>query len=462
MAEAWLSTVEKLTEFFARDQIEASARRTKFVQRASKITGNLFLALVTFGRWSTPKTTVAQLVAKATQLEKPVEFTPAALQQRMTERAVTFLREVLQLAFVQLHAVGTVCEDGLFAAFGRVHLVDSTGFGLPESLAVEFPGAGGSGSKAGAKIQQVWDYQSQTFEHFALIPWNVPDNKYVDTVVALAQPHSLFLFDLGYFKLAAFATIAAAYAYFLSRFNHQTTLREVIGSRTQPLDLPRCLRQDSRALLEKAVLLGTRDQVAARLIAVRMPNAIVNERRRQARAVAKKRGYTPSQAQLTLLGWNLFVTNVPDTVWPPKTVAVAYTFRWQVELVFKAWKSGLHVATLPSTTKHSTLCYLYGRMLLIVLTFALCPSLRAAAWQKQHREVSLLKLVRHFQASADQWFQALFQSGGQLARFLARACAAAERLVTKEVRKRPTSAQSLRNNLESQLDFFEPALALAA
>ena len=39
MAEAWLSTVEKRTEFFATDQIEASARRTKFVLRASKITG---------------------------------------------------------------------------------------------------------------------------------------------------------------------------------------------------------------------------------------------------------------------------------------------------------------------------------------------------------------------------------------------------------------------------------------
>ena len=462
MAEPWLSTVTKLTEFFATDQIEACARRTKFVQRTSKITGKLFLALVTFGRWSAPKTTVAQLAAKAAQLDVPVEITPAALQQRMTARAVAFLREVLQTAFATLHAVGTVCEDGLFAAFGRVHIVDSTGFGLPESLKAEFPGAGGSGSKAGAKIQLVWDYKSQTFEHFALIPWNVPDNKYVDTVVELAQPHALFLFDLGYFKLAAFATIAAAKAYFLSRLHHQTTLREVVGGRTQRLDLPRCLRHDSRALLEKAVLLGTRDHVAARLIAVRMPAAIVNERRRQARAVAKKRGYTPSQAHLTLLAWNLFITNVPATVWPPKTVGIAYSFRWQVELVFKAWKSGLHLATLTSTTKHSTLCYLYGRMLLIVLTFALCPSLRAAVWQKQQREVSLLKLVRHFQAGADQWLQALFQSVTQLTQFLARTCAAAERLVTKEMRNRLTSAQSLRKSLGAHVDFFEPTLALAA
>src|SRR5215210_149854 len=92
MAEPWLSTVAKLTEFFSAAQIEASARRTKFVQRTSKITGKLFLALVTFGRWSAPHTTVPQLAAKAAQLDAPVAITPEALQQRMTVQAVAFLR----------------------------------------------------------------------------------------------------------------------------------------------------------------------------------------------------------------------------------------------------------------------------------------------------------------------------------------------------------------------------------
>ncbi len=179
MAEPWLSTVEKLTEFFATDQIEASARRTKFVQRASKITGKLFLALVTFGRWGAAKTTVPQLAAKAAQLDVPVNITPEALQQRMTARAVAFLQELMQTAFAKLHTGTPVCEEGIFAPFPRVHIADSTGFGLPESLAREFPGAGGSGSKAGAKIQLVWGYKSQTFDHFALIPWNMPDTKHV-------------------------------------------------------------------------------------------------------------------------------------------------------------------------------------------------------------------------------------------------------------------------------------------
>ncbi len=211
-----------------------------------------------------------------------------------------------------------------------MHIADSTGFGLPASLQKEFPGAGGSGSKAGAKIQLVWEYKSHTFDHFALIPWNIPDSKYVDTVVDLAHAHALFLFDLGYFKLTAFATIAAAQAYFLSRLNHQTTLREIVGGRQQILNLANCLAQETCPLVEKAVVLGAYDRVPARLIAVRMPEAIVNERRRRAHAVAKKQGYAPSQAHLTLMAWNLFITNVPATVWSPKTVAVAYTLRWQV------------------------------------------------------------------------------------------------------------------------------------
>jgi Transposase DDE domain len=279
--------------------------------------------------------------------------------------------------------------------------------------------------------------------------------------VELARAASLFLFDLGYFKLTAFATIAAAQAYFLSRLNHQATLHEVVGGRQRVLELAKSLAHDPRPLIEKAVVLGSYERIPTRLIAVRMPDAIVNERRRQAHKAAKKAGYTPSQAHLTLMAWNLFITNVPATVWASKTVAVAYTLRWQVELVFRAWKSGLPVATLTTTTKYSTLCYLYGRLLLILLTSALSSPLRVAVWQ-QRRELSLFKFVRHCQAYADRWLHHLFHPPHQLTAFLSRLCAAAERLVRKAVRNRRTSAQRLRESLGAQDDFFEPALALAA
>ncbi len=47
-------------------------------------------------------------------------------------------------------------------------------------------------AQAGAKIQLVWDYKQSSFTYFTLTPWNIPDQKYIDTVVELAQKDDLF------------------------------------------------------------------------------------------------------------------------------------------------------------------------------------------------------------------------------------------------------------------------------
>jgi hypothetical protein len=94
-------------------------------------------------------------------------------------------------------------------------------------------------------------------------------------------------------------------------------------------------------------------------------------------------------------------------------------------------------------------------MLLILLTYALCPQIRHTVWLKKKRERSLLKLVRHFQALADQWMQVIFQAELALRRFLVRACAMAERLAIKAARKRRTTAQILRESLEQQHESVE-------
>ena len=446
------SAVSMLTDFFASDAIEAAARRTGFVKRTSKLTGKLFLALVTFGAWSDATTTLAQLAAKVTQFDVQVEVSPEAIHQRMNQRALAFLQDMLQQALAKVQSVEHICNDGLFTDFTKVYLADSTGFALPDSLHDLFPGSGGSAATAGAKIQAVWDYKNSVLGHFALTPLTMPDQRYVDTVVALAQKGVLFLFDLGYFKIKAFACIAAAGAYFLSRLNHQTTLLHTESGQVQPLALASWLTTVASDSTEHAIFLGAKERVACRLVAYRMPECIVNERRRLAKKKAKKKGYTPSKAHLALLAWNLFITNVPQTIWQTPTIRKVYPIRWQIELIFKSWKSYLHLASIKTKKVNPTLCYLYGRMLLIVLNYALCPQVRATLWVKKQRERSVLKLVRHFQALADRWMQAIFQSEFALRRFLQQACATAERLVAKASRKRHTTAQILRESLAKQDD----------
>src|SRR5262249_8702370 len=61
-----------------------------------------------------------------------------------------------------------------------------------------------------------------------------------------------------------------------------------------------------------------------------------------------------------------------------------------IELIFKSWKSYLQLATLPTKTADSTLCYLYGRRLLILLIYGLCPALRVQLWTQRRRELSVL------------------------------------------------------------------------
>jgi hypothetical protein len=462
MAEQTLSSLAMLTEFFSAEHIEASARRTGFVKRVSKMTGKLFLALVTFGVWSDATTTLAQLAAKVTQLDEQLAISPEAIYQRMNKRALAFLQDMIGQALAKVHVLESVCDDGLFPCFTKVYLADSTGFALPDSLHALFAGSGGSAGKAGAKIQAVWDYKSSVFDHFALTPWNIPDQTYIDTVVAFAQEGILFVFDLGYFKIKAFARIAEAGAYFLSRLNHQTTLLHMHAERLQPLELASWLTTVPSNCIEKPLFLGAKEQVPCRLVASRVPESVVNERRRSAKKKAKKKGYTPSKAHLTLLAWNLFITNVPHTIWKAEAVIKVYPLRWQIELIFKSWKSYLHLASIKTKKADSTLCYLYGRMLLIVLNYALYPHLRANLWGKRKRELSLLKLVRHFQALAERWMQAIFQPELVLRRFLIRACATAERLAAKALRKRRTTAQILREHLRTQYESIAFAEAVNA
>lgn len=101
-------------------------------------------------------------------------------------------------------------------------------------------------------------------------------------------------------------------------------------------------------------------------------------------------------------------------------------------------------------------------MLLILLNYALCPHMRHILWWKKKRALSLLKLVRHFQALADRWMQAIFQSELELRRFLTRACATAEHLVAKASRKRRTTAQILRESLSKQCESADFAAVVNA
>jgi hypothetical protein len=72
---------------------------------------------------------------------------------------------------------------------------------------------------------------------------------------------------------------------------------------------------------------------------VGVPQEVVDQRRRRLRDEGQRRGQTVSKTTLALAAWTILVTNVPPEQLSVPEALVLARVRWQIELVFKLWKS---------------------------------------------------------------------------------------------------------------------------
>ena len=102
--------------------------------------------------------------------------------------------------------------------------------------------------------------------------------------------------------------------------------------------------------------LGIDQRVPARLLAVRVPQDVAAARRRRLRAAAQKKGRQVSAVRLALAAWTVLVTNVPAARLTLREALVLARVRWQIELLFKLWKSHGRVDESRSTKPWRILC----------------------------------------------------------------------------------------------------------
>jgi hypothetical protein len=130
-----------------------------------------------------------------------------------------------------------------------------------------------------------------------------------------------------------------------------------------------------------------------RLVAFRAPARVANERRRKARAHLQNRCQL-SKAYLELQNWTIFLTNVPSEVLSARQVMELYGQRWQIEIIFKGWKSHFHLEAVSSSTTAALLeVAIYGKLLFITLTHPLtAPPLSAQEAEGEIRHYSRLRV----------------------------------------------------------------------
>ena len=374
--------------------LEALGRTSGFrARRAKKITPALFvqaaclvvtLGLVSYRRWAG----LIGLLGKCT-------LSKQALFERMNAKAVSFLQSVLG-ALLATVAIPPGGKPDALRQFRRVMLQDSTTLKLSEKLARFFPGPSNQrGAQPGMlKIQACYDLLSQSFVHFSLSSFRHNDQAASPEVLALVQAGDLIIRDLGYFVLEVLEQIQAAHAYFLSRLRLGVGLWEVDG--LTPVDLLRRLRKSGN--LDGQFRLGAK-KVLVRLVAIRLPPEVAAQRRRQARQNRDRRS-APSAERLALLGWALFITNVPASTWSAQTVAEVYGLRWRIETIFKAWKSHFGLAQVPSKASKNQVESLICAKLIFITLFQVCFWQRHAlgAETQGRAPLSLLKVAQAAQS----------------------------------------------------------------
>ena len=318
------------------------ARATRCVRRERKFSGASLaktLVLTVLLRPAAKNRDYQAMAAKA-----GVHVTEEAIDHRFTDELVLFLEGILHQVVAQTLA-GKAVSTPLLKKFSDVQIGDSTTWTLPDEFADRFPGCGGSENAglAAMKIQVLWSLLTGRLLQWQITPGRASDAKSKIAEV-LPPAGSLSVFDLGYFSLDRFRRLGAANAYWISRLQHGTKVFDAAG---KSLDLPAFLRrQGENGLVDMAVLLGEKERLPCRLIAVRVPEEVASRRRHTIREKARDHGREPSQEYLELQGWTIFVANCGEELLTWKEVVVAYRARWQIELLFKLWKSHNHVAAL--------------------------------------------------------------------------------------------------------------------
>ena len=103
--------------------------------------------------------------------------------------------------------------------------------------------------------------------------------------------------------------------------------------------------------------------------------------------------HPPSARRLQLMGWDIFITNVPPELWSTRTVCQVYGVRWRIEIVFKSAKSYFHLEAVPRASAAEVEMLIWARLLLITL---LHQWLARAEPVDRDRPLSLLKVAEFF------------------------------------------------------------------
>jgi IS4 transposase len=337
-----------------------------FCRRTSKLSPEIFFDLLFYATSLHQNSSLEYLVSYL-ESKYGIVMRKQSLDDRFTDRSVNFVKRVLA-ELIRAQFSDMLYSEQFLSAFRYVRIKDSTKFNIPNNLAAYFKGSGGSGStsEAGISIQYEFDLKTGRFLDLTITEAIRNDQTDATETAKNVDKDDLVIRDLGYFSTGVLKMFMEKGAYFLSRLHSSVLVYDENG---KEIDFKKCfvsMKKHGIEKLEMQVFIG-KDKVPVRLYIGLVPPEVYAERMRRKKSEEKRKGRKMKERTSLLLGFNLFVTNVEEEKLPMEKIMPLYRFRWQVELMYKNWKSLFAIHALQKMKVERYLTMLYIRLILIIV-----------------------------------------------------------------------------------------------
>lgn len=322
------------------------------------------------------------------------------LNQRFNASAVQLLQQVLANLLTQkIHSTQEIIHQYTMI-FKRIRILDSTMFQLPDKFASYYQGSGSSHT-VGIKIQLEYELLSGKFLHVYVGEGRENDKTFVSESLQAIQ-------DLGYFDLHDLQKIHDKGAYYVTRlklnsriyrkndepeyFRNGTVKK---GTLYIPFDMEELMNQlhPGQTIEISEAHIGQYQKLPDRVIIHRLTKEQTEKRLKEQAKREKKKGITYKERSKRLSGINVYITNLFVEDVPTEHIHDLYSLRWQIEILFKTWKSFFQIDKCKEIKKERLECHLYGQLISILLCSSTMFKMRQLLLDKKKKELSEYKSI---------------------------------------------------------------------
>jgi hypothetical protein len=382
---------DELGRIFSSNFLDKLAKTHKFKQRKGKLEPLDFVSLCSFFNEGAGIKSLSSLCALLTA-ERKVSLSAEGLNQRFNENAVEMMKVIFRHLFTREILIKKI--PGLDAiGFSRIRILDSSSFELPTEYEDHYLAC--TKNKSGVKLQLEYELLSGSFLHLEVQNGRNSDQKYGPTLLNTIKRNDLIIRDLGYFNVEELYQIGQRDAYYLTRLKPPTTLFTKENGDYTKLDLTEVMNEMDEGEIREIVdiYVTAKKHHIPRLILYKLTPEQIKKREKKREKIEKKTGVKLSHPTKKLIKMNMFISNIPYQSVPKEEIQPFYSLRWQIEILFKTWKSLFQIHKVKKMKMERFECHLYGTLISLLISSTIAFQAREYLLRKKKKETSEYKSI---------------------------------------------------------------------